>query len=99
MGLVISLASILFASQNHSRTKLENPLVVSPDAGAERRAKMFTDRLRAYEGYEQMPDPVIVIKHRSAPGEVGKSFVTGDVTGKDCIIVDDMCDSGVRSLN
>lgn len=50
--------------------------------------------MKKFDGYEGLPDPVVVIKHRPRPGEVGKSMLTGDVAGKDCIIVDDLCDSG-----
>ena len=68
-----------------AHTKLENPLVVSPDAGAEKASKYFTEALKKYPGYENLPDPAVIIKHRLRPNEVAETKLLGDVTGKDCI--------------
>ena len=69
---------------------LENPVVVSPDAGGVPRAKLFRDGLASMQVDAQF---AVIIKQRSMPGVVGTMDLVGDVSGKDCIIVDDMIDT------
>lgn len=64
---------------------LEDVMVVSPDVGGVARARELAKRINA---------PLsIVDKRREKPGEVAEMTVIGDVQGKKCIIVDDMCDT------
>ena len=60
-------------------------MIVSPDVGGVARARELAKRINA---------PLsIVDKRREKPGEVAEMTVIGDVTGKKCIIVDDICDT------
>ena len=64
---------------------LSNVMVVSPDVGGVARARELAKRINA---------PLsIVDKRREKPGEVAEMTVIGDVRGKSCIIVDDICDT------
>lgn len=60
--------------------------IVSPDAGGVSRARAYAKRLDA--------SLAIIDKRRSQPNEVAEMHVVGEVTGKLCIIVDDMVDTG-----
>lgn len=65
--------------------KLENPVVVSPDAGGAKRAKKFADKVGAD----------LAIMHKSRP-EHNKSEVlelVGEIEGRTCILFDDMIDT------
>ncbi|MFQ5438023.1 MAG: ribose-phosphate pyrophosphokinase [Paracoccaceae bacterium] len=64
---------------------LRQVIVVSPDVGGVGRARELAKRHDL--------DLAIVDKRRSAPGEVAEMTVIGDVTGRTCIIVDDICDT------
>ncbi|MEI4197139.1 ribose-phosphate pyrophosphokinase [Roseovarius sp. E0-M6] len=60
-------------------------MVVSPDVGGVARARELAKRINA---------PLsIVDKRREKAGEVAEMTVIGDVSGKKCIIVDDMVDT------
>ncbi|WP_299787660.1 ribose-phosphate pyrophosphokinase [uncultured Marivita sp.] len=60
-------------------------MVVSPDVGGVARARELAKRINA--------PLAIVDKRREKPGEIAEMTVIGDVTGKKCIIVDDICDT------
>lgn len=83
-----------------ARKKLKDPVVVSPDAGGVRRAKEFAERLQhALMTQEDLKDrPAVrlamIVKQRSKPGVVASMDLIGDVSGSDCIICDDMIDTG-----
>ncbi|CAN0574893.1 unnamed protein product, partial [Ectocarpus sp. 12 AP-2014] len=80
-------ASPVFALDIMSRFKgnLDELMVVSPDVGGVARARELAKRINA---------PLsIVDKRREKPGEVAEMNVIGDVSGKVCLIVDDMCDT------
>ena len=65
--------------------KMADVMVVSPDVGGVARARELAKRINA---------PLsIVDKRREKPGEVAEMTVIGDVRGKTCIIVDDICDT------
>jgi len=67
------------------RSKLDDVMVVSPDVGGVARARELAQRIGS---------PLsIVDKRREKPGEIAEMTVIGDVTGKNCIIVDDLCDT------
>lgn len=60
-------------------------LLVSPDAGAYKKVFEFGEKLGL---------PVMgAMKHRDSTGKITLMF-THDVEGKDCLIVDDLCDGG-----
>ena len=61
-------------------------MVISPDVGGVARARELAQRIHA---------PLsIVDKRREMPGEVAEMTVIGQVRGKRCLIVDDICDTG-----
>ena len=60
-------------------------MVISPDVGGVSRARELAKRIGA--------PMAIVDKRREKAGEVAEMTVIGDVTGKRCIIVDDICDT------
>jgi len=65
--------------------KLDDPVVVSPDAGGVERARAFGKRLGA--------SIAIIDKRRSAPNVAEVMHVIGDVKGKDALLLDDMIDT------
>jgi ribose-phosphate pyrophosphokinase len=65
--------------------RMDKLMVVSPDVGGVARARELAKRINA--------PLAIVDKRREKPGEVAEMTVIGDVTGKTCIIVDDLCDT------
>lgn len=80
-------ASPVFALdiKNQFKGKLDDIMVVSPDVGGVARARELAKRINA---------PLsIVDKRREKAGEVAEMTVIGDVKGKKCIIVDDICDT------
>ncbi len=70
---------------------LENIMVVSPDVGGVVRARSLAKRIEA--------PLAIVDKRRDRPGESEVMNVIGDVRGKDCLLVDDIIDSGGTLCN
>ena len=80
-------ASPVFALDilKHFAGELDDVMVVSPDVGGVARARELAKRISS---------PLsIVDKRREKPGEIAEMTVIGDVTGKKCIIVDDICDT------
>ncbi len=80
-------ASPIFALDicHHFRGQMDDLMIVSPDVGGVARARELAQRIKA---------PLsIVDKRREKPGEVAEMTVIGEVTGKKCIIVDDICDT------
>jgi len=65
--------------------ELNNPVVVSPDAGGVERARAYAKHLDA--------SLAIVDKRRSAPNVAEVMNVIGDVEGSDVVLVDDMIDT------
>ena len=79
-------ASPIFALDIQNQFEdLSDVLVISPDVGGVARARELAKRIGA--------PLAIVDKRREKAGEVAEMTVIGDVTGKRCIIVDDMCDT------
>ena len=71
--------------QHHFRGRMQDLMVVSPDVGGVARARELAKRINA---------PLsIVDKRREKAGEVAGMTVIGNVEGKKCIIVDDICDT------
>jgi len=71
--------------------ELKNVMVVSPDVGGVVRARALAKRLDCLLA--------IVDKRRDRPGESEVMNVIGDVSGKDCILIDDIVDSGGTLCN
>ena len=65
--------------------KVNDIMVISPDVGGVARARELATRIGA--------PLAIVDKRREKPGEVAEMTVIGNVEGKRCLIVDDMCDT------
>ncbi|MBI1417795.1 MAG: ribose-phosphate diphosphokinase [Limimaricola sp.] len=80
-------ASPIFALdiRHNFKDRLKDIMVVSPDVGGVARARELAQRIGA--------PLAIVDKRREKAGEVAEMTVIGDVTGKICLIVDDMCDT------
>jgi ribose-phosphate pyrophosphokinase len=80
-------ASPVFALdiEHHFRGRMEELMVVSPDVGGVARAREIAKRINA--------PLAIVDKRREKAGEVAEMTVIGNVQGKACIIVDDICDT------
>jgi len=70
---------------------IDNVMVVSPDTGGVVRARALAKRLDSLLA--------IVDKRRDKPGESEVMNVIGDVKGKDCILIDDIIDSGGTLCN
>jgi ribose-phosphate pyrophosphokinase len=68
-----------------------NCMVVSPDVGGVVRARSLAKRIDA--------QLAIVDKRRERPGESEVMNVIGDVSGKDCLLFDDIVDSGGTLCN
>ncbi len=81
----------VFARDVRSRYDLKNLMVVSPDVGGVVRARALAKRVDAALA--------IVDKRRERPGESEVMNVIGDVSGKDCILIDDIVDSGGTLCN
>jgi len=71
--------------QHHFAGQLDEVMVISPDVGGVARARELATRIGA--------PLAIVDKRREKAGEIAGMTVIGDVTGKKCIIVDDICDT------
>jgi len=66
--------------------KLDNLCMVSPDTGGTKRASTYAKALNC--------DLAIGFKQREKQNEVSTLQIIGDVSGKHCIIVDDIIDTG-----
>jgi ribose-phosphate pyrophosphokinase len=66
-----------------------NLILVSPDAGAYKKVFSYGEKLNL---------PVVAsVKHRDLAGNIDLRFM-GEVKGKDCLIVDDLCDGGATFI-
>ncbi len=68
-----------------------NAMVISPDVGGVVRARLLASRIDA--------PLAIVDKRREGPGESEVMNIIGDVAGRDCILFDDIVDSGGTLCN
>ena len=80
-------ASPVFALdiEHHFAGKMADLMIISPDVGGVARARELAKRINA--------PLAIVDKRREKAGEIAEMIVIGNVTGKTCIIVDDICDT------
>jgi ribose-phosphate pyrophosphokinase len=81
----------LMAADIKKRINNGNLMVVSPDVGGVVRARALAKRIDA--------PLAIVDKRRERPGESEVMNIIGDVTGRSCILVDDIVDSGGTLCN
>ncbi|KAK8809812.1 hypothetical protein WA158_000755 [Blastocystis sp. Blastoise] len=73
-----------------NQIKLENPVIVSPDAGGVYRVKKFREGLARKQIESGL---AMIIKQRGKPGQIEQMDLVGSVSGCDCVIVDDMIDT------
>ena len=81
----------LFARYIKKNIKSKDLICVSPDAGGIERTRGLATKIHA--------DLAIIDKRRPEPGKSKVMNIVGDVQGKDCIIVDDILDSGGTIVN
>jgi ribose-phosphate pyrophosphokinase len=65
---------------------IENLIVVAPDTGGAERARAYAKRLDA--------GLALCDKRRERANEADVMNIVGDVRGRNCLIIDDMCDTG-----
>ncbi|HVF95901.1 MAG TPA: ribose-phosphate pyrophosphokinase [Flavisolibacter sp.] len=68
-----------------TQLRLDNLTFAAPDVGA-------TNRIREIASYFEA-EMVICDKHRKRANEISSMVVIGDVTNKDIVIIDDICDT------
>jgi ribose-phosphate pyrophosphokinase len=81
----------LFARYIKKKFKNKNLVCVSPDVGGVQRTRGLATKIKA--------DLAIIDKRRPAPGKSQVMNIIGEVKGKNCIIVDDIIDSGGTIVN
>jgi len=84
-------AAPLFEHDIRERFEGRSIMIVSPDVGGVLRARALATRLNC--------DLAIVDKRRERAGVSEVMNVIGDVSGRHCILVDDICDSGGTLVN
>src|SRR5690242_15485634 len=84
-------AAPLFARDIQERYNGRDVMIVSPDVGGVLRARAIATRLNC--------DLAIIDKRRERAGTSEVMNVIGDVSGRDCILVDDLVDSGGTHCN
>jgi ribose-phosphate pyrophosphokinase len=84
-------AAPLFTADIKARYEGRDIMIVSPDVGGVVRARALATRLNC--------DLAIIDKRRERAGVSEVMNVIGDVDGRDCILVDDICDSGGTLCN
>ncbi|HEY1858179.1 ribose-phosphate pyrophosphokinase [Acidocella sp.] len=84
-------AAPLFSRDIEERFAGRNIMIVSPDVGGVLRARIIARRLNA--------DLAIIDKRRERAGVSEVMNIIGEVEGRDCIIVDDIVDSGGTLCN
>ena len=81
----------LFARYIKKNLKNKNLICVSPDVGGVQRTRGLATKINA--------DLAIIDKRRSQPGKSQVMRIIGNVQNKECIIVDDIIDSGGTIVN
>jgi ribose-phosphate pyrophosphokinase len=84
-------AAPLFTRDIQDSYKGRDLIIVSPDVGGVLRARLLATRLNC--------DLAIIDKRRERAGHSEVMNVIGDVSGRDCILVDDLVDSGGTHCN
>ena len=81
----------IFARYIRKNIKSKNLICVSPDAGGIERTRGLAKKINA--------DLAIIDKRRPEPGKSKVMNIIGNVKGKDCMIIDDIIDSGGTIIN
>ena len=81
----------MFAKYIKKKFKTKNLICVSPDVGGVQRTRGLATKLKI--------DLAIIDKRRPEAGKSEVMNIIGDVKGKNCIIVDDIIDSGGTIVN
>jgi ribose-phosphate pyrophosphokinase len=84
-------AAPVFTRDVATRYEADHVVVVSPDVGGVVRARIIAKRIDA--------QLAIVDKRRERPGESEVMNIIGDVSGRHCLLVDDIVDSGGTLCN
>ena len=84
-------AAPLYSRDIQDHYKGRDIMIVSPDVGGVVRARAIATRLNC--------DLAIIDKRRERAGHSEVMNVIGDVSGRDCILIDDMVDSGGTHCN
>ena len=84
-------ATPIFARHIKKKLSLNNLIIVSPDVGGVERTRALSRRLNS--------SIAIIDKRRPAPGKSEVMNIVGDVKNKNCVIVDDIIDSGGTIVN
>lgn len=82
-GIALFLEDI---TQGIRTAHYQNPVIVSPDVGGVERARAYAKRLNT--------DLVIIDKRRPHPNQAQVMNIIGDINNRQCILVDDMVDTG-----
>jgi ribose-phosphate pyrophosphokinase len=83
---VDNLYSAPVAIEYMKALNLKDAVMVSPDSGGAERARFYAKKLNA--------GLAIIDKRRPEPNVAEIQHVIGDVSGKNCVLVDDMVDTG-----
>jgi len=81
----------LFARHIKKNINLNNIICVAPDVGGVERTRALSRRINS--------SLAIIDKRRPAPGKSEVMNIVGDVKNKNCVIVDDIIDSGGTIVN
>jgi ribose-phosphate pyrophosphokinase len=84
-------AAPLFARDIQEQYAGRDLMIVSPDVGGVVRARLIASRLNC--------DLAIIDKRRQRAGHSEVMNVIGDVEGRDCLMIDDIVDSGGTHCN
>lgn len=84
-------AAPVFCADIRARFPDEKVVIVSPDIGGVVRARVLNDCVDS--------DLAIIDKRRSGPGQSEVMHLIGDVTGRPCVMIDDIIDSGGTLCN
>lgn len=85
------LLGINIIADYFNKLSLPHPVVVSPDAGSVKRSRKLAEKLSA---------PLAIIDKRRPKANVAEVMnIIGDIVGKNCILIDDIIDTGGTILN
>jgi ribose-phosphate pyrophosphokinase len=84
-------ATPIFARHIKKNIKLNNLICVAPDVGGVERTRALSRRLNT--------SIAIIDKRRPSPGKSEVMNIVGDVKNKNCVIIDDIIDSGGTIVN
>jgi len=84
-------ATPIFARHIKKKIKLNNLICVSPDVGGVERTRALSRRLNT--------GIAIIDKRRPSPGKSEVMNIVGNVKNKNCVIIDDIIDSGGTIVN